>query len=122
MLRHEVDSIECLSPYGVAASSKHIVQPHMQSYLAYVVVREGIAAVCHVFKAANRDARDNALKTIESALYADVKCYKVILSANLKLSQLKPVAKEIHHDLHFHSSFVLFSQFCSASSVPVPSR
>ena len=71
VLHHEVDSIESWAACktGDARDTSRL--------LAYVVVQEGITAVCHVFRAPDKKTRDSVLTTLESALYADVKSYKV---------------------------------------------
>lgn len=72
--RHEVDSIESISPWQESALP---LPADLASYAAYIVVQEAQSAVCFVFQAADPGARRTVCKTIESALYADVKNFKV---------------------------------------------
>ena len=83
VMHHEVDSVETIAPYtgdAVAASDGQ------RCLLAYVVVEEEVSAICYIFRASSETERNTILNTIESALYADVKKFKVCVSDILALS------------------------------------
>ena len=73
VLHHEVDSIECWSPCKVSSARD------ASCLLAYVVVQEGITAVCHVFRAQDEKTRNSILAAIQLALYADIKTHKACI-------------------------------------------
>ncbi|XP_065179086.1 uncharacterized protein LOC135809627 [Sycon ciliatum] len=72
-LRHEVDSIESISAWQDSSTP---VPADLAKFVAYVVVQEGVSAACFVFEVSDAASRRTVCKTIESALYADVKNFK----------------------------------------------
>eukprot|EP00117_Sycon_ciliatum_P009139 scpid8499/ scgid1064/ len=87
MMRHEVDSVETISAHSgrpssptAAAAFNQGCTPtapdHCQNVFSYVMVEEGVAATCFVFRAKNELACSAAVTTMETALYADVKQFK----------------------------------------------